>query len=281
MSTPRLIQVKGTNKLYMNQALYDFMKKCLGNATGALEPDDKIYFFKNVDFKRDKLQISEIQYHRVIKIEKADAVVINTSSSIPSIGHYLLTDNTIQKDHPGDESLIADVVFNLNLWNSEDIDVIQQFYKLSQLPKLPKLIESRNLASFINSGLVIDEYNLDEMEQMLQTNKQVAYALLNSCNIPKSISFLLYLIYFPSFSKNRNLTSELSLVVNHCSANRISLSDEMPLSVLEKIRESEFLKDRLMRRHIDRIKQALTSASTAVMRDTTTIEDVIVKWNLN
>lgn len=278
MSTPRLIQVRGTNKLYMNQALYNFIKKCLGNATGSLEPDDKIYFFKNVDFKRDKLQISEIQYHRVIKIEKADAVVINTSSFIPSIGHYLLTDNTIQKDHPGDESLIADVVFNLNLWSSEEIDVIQQFYKLSQLPKLPKLIEARNLASFINSGLVIDEYNLDEMEQMLQTNKQVAYSLLNSCNIPKSISFLLYLMY-PSFSKNRNLALELSLVVNYCSANRISLSDEMSLTVLDKIRESEFLKDRLMRKHIDRIKQALTSASSAIMRDVTTIEDITVKWN--
>ena len=278
MSTPRLIQVKGTNKLYMNQALYNFIKKCLGNATGSLEPDDKIYFFKNVDFKRDKLQISEIQYHRVIKIEKADAVVINTSSFIPSIGHYLLTDNTIQKDHPGDESLIADVVFNLNLWNSEEIDVIQQFYKLSQLPKLPKLIEARNLASFINSGLVIDEYNLDEMEQMLQTNKQVAYSLLNSCNIPKSISFLLYLMY-PGFSKNRNLASELGLVTNHCSVNRISLTDEMSLTVLDKIRESEFLKDRLMRKHIDRIKQALTSASSAIMRDVTTIEDVTVKWN--
>ena len=278
MSTPRLIQVKGTNKLYMNQALYNFIKKCLGNATGSLEPDDKIYFFKNVDFKRDKLQISEIQYHRVIKIEKADAVVINTSSFIPSIGHYLLTDNTIQKDHPGDESLIADVVFNLNLWNSEEIDVIQQFYKLSQLPKLPKLIEARNLASFINSGLVIDEYNLDEMEQMLQTNKQVAYSLLNSCNIPKSISFLLYLMY-PGFSKNRNLASELVLVINHCSVNRISLTDEMSLAVLDKIRESEFLKDRLMRKHIDRIKQALTSASSAIMRDVTTIEDVTVKWN--
>lgn len=279
MSTPRLIQVKGTNKLYMNQALYDFMKKCLGNATGALEPDDKIYFFKNVDFKRDKLQISEIQYHRVIKIEKADAVVINTSSSIPSIGHYLLTDNTIQKDHPGDESLIADVVFNLNLWSSEEIDVIQQFYKLSQLPKLPKLIDARNLASFINSGLVIDEDNVDEMVQMLETNKRVAYSLLNSCNVSKSISFLLYLVYFPSFFKNRSLLNELPLISSYCNVNRISLSDEMPLSVLDKIRESEFLKDRLMRKHIDQIKQALTSASTAVMRDITTIEDVIVKWN--
>lgn len=264
----------------MNQALYNFIKKCIGNASGSLDPGDKLFFFKNVDFKREKLQICKIEYHRVIKLENADAVIINTQQFLPQIGLYLLIDNSIQKDHPGDELLIADIVYNLDMWTSQDIIVVQQFYKMSQLPKLPKIIDSKNLVEFINSGLVINEDNLDEMEQMLQTNKAVAYSLLDSCDITKSIPFILYLIYLSAdFSKSRDFVQNIPLILNYCRSKQITLHDNLSDKILDIINTVPFLKDRIMRRYVDIIKSRFLATAPQAIKDASTISNVVIEWN--
>lgn len=277
---PRLIQVAGTNKLYMNKDLYDFIKQCMAGADKELVENDNIFFFKNVDFRRDKLQMSQQEFRRCIKMDKADAVVINTSTVFPSLGMYLLTDNSIVKNEPDDPSLIQDIVIGLSMLTTEEKEVIQQFFQLSQLPKLPKLINSANLTTFVNSGLIINEDNLDELIQILKGSPQTGWALIDACNPAKSLPYLLYLIYRNDFIKDRLLIENIPTVRRSQSMLNIMLGDQVSSSVLTKMREDPFLENLVLCKFTDLVSRVVTNSNIPTsLKNMFTVTDFEVKWN--
>lgn len=277
---PRLIQIAGTNKLYMNRDLYKFIQQCLASADKELVENDNIFFFKNVDFRRDKLQMSQQEYRRCIKLEKADAVVINRSMNTPSLGMYLLTDNSITKTEPDDPSLIQDIVISLGLLTTEEKEVIQQFYQLSQLPKLPKLISSSDLTNFINSGLIINEDNLDELVQMLKGSPQTAWSLIDACNPVKSFPYILYLIYRNEFGKDRQLVDHIDTVRRSHPMSSIMLGDTISSAVLVKIREEPFLENLILCKYTDLLSRVISRSSIPVaLVNAITVTDFEVKWS--
>lgn len=277
----KLYKDQNSGRLYVNQKLYEFINKCSRSTTGELVEGDKIFFFTNVDFKRDRLNFSNNRYYRTIKVGSADAVIVDPSFYIPAGKvKYLLHDNKIVDTQPDFHSAIQDVLYDVTMMNIRAKDVIEQYYSLSQLPSLPKIISVNNLVNFVNSGLVICEENFYEILDLLQANPQAVYPLIDSCDFNKSKPFLLFLVYRHNFEKDTRLMVNLSYLYN--ILNNIASTTQLSESNLDIITSVPFLKERITRMLIDRTKLYLeSSAIPKCLANRITVEEFNVVWNDN
>ena len=154
--TPKIIKLASGETLYANQDLVKFIKQTLALPSGTMKTKDRVFFFKNVDFKRDMLYISEETFKRVIKLENADVVVVNTDLTFPTKA-LSLKNNKIDANCPLEEA--DDILYNISSSGQVFTETFLQWFKLSQLATTPQIIFESELLNFVNSGFVIDESN--------------------------------------------------------------------------------------------------------------------------
>lgn len=192
-STPKLIKfASNTGAIYANRALIQFIKQTVAKANDSLVENDSIYFMRDVDYRRDLLTVSNVSYKRVIKLEKADAVIVNVDISFPIHG-VSMKNNTIQENLPDWEA--EDVLYNISGQGVEYMEAFQQWLAISQLPTLPKIVSNKDILTNINSGFIIDDTTLDSVIDMINSDPKMAGKMLDNCDVEKSFYYLLYLIH--------------------------------------------------------------------------------------
>jgi len=193
MVEPKLIQLASSGTLYANEALIKFIKKTLGSGSAELKEGDNLYFFKSVGFKRGLLDVSDISYKRCIKIEKANAIIVNPKLHLP-ISPLGLKDNKILTTF--DPNDMDDIVYQVSSFGGDYVDEIGQWLDLSKLSNQPKVIYEEELNTFVNSGMIINYDNIGIMLDMLKTDRNLAFQILNTCKLEESLVYVTYISYF-------------------------------------------------------------------------------------
>lgn len=211
--TPKIIKLASGETLYANQDLVKFIKQTLALPSGTMKTNDKVYFFKSVDFKRDMLYISEETFKRVIKLENADVVVVSTNTTFPtkalSLKNSKIDANCILEE-------ADDILYNISSSGQVFTETFLQWFKLSQLTTTPQIIFESELLNFVNSGFVIDESNYEAILQMLDTDRRMACKTIDNCKIQESLNYILHLIYF----RKGLMNYDTNLVYNLPNINR-------------------------------------------------------------
>lgn len=209
-TTPKLIKFSSnTGAVYANRALIQFIKKTIATAGDSLVENDKIYFMKDIDYRRDLLTVSNVAYSRVIKLEKANAIIVNVDFELPVHGTSM-KNNRLDSNLPDYEA--EDILYNVSGKGVEYLETFQQWLAIAQLTTLPKIISNKDILSNINSGFVIDDTTFDSVVDMIKADPKMAAKMLDNCDIEKSFYYMLYLIHFTgNLNGNRASFSEYLL----------------------------------------------------------------------
>jgi len=211
MAEPKLISLQSSGDVYVNLSLIRFIKQYVSAESGEITPNDNIFFFKDVKFRRDLLDIAEGKFQRVIKLDKANTIVVNPNLIFPHEGLGMIG-NKISPNIPLHEA--EDVMFNISKFGVEYLTTIQQWFWFSQLNHKPKVVFESEVTKYINSGIVIDESNYDSIIDLIKSDIGIVSKMIDTCDIEKSFLFILCLLYFENGfnSENRMLTMRLENV---------------------------------------------------------------------
>ena len=195
--TPRIIKLGAGEALYCNQDLVTFVRQALAAESSEMKPGDNIYFFKDVKFKRDRLDVSAEKFNRTILLSKANVVVVSDiflpTKDLPIKGGRILDISLMHE--------AEDVVFNISSFGANYVKNMLQWLELSQLSIKPRIIHERDITKYVNSGMTIDETNVDSILTMIQNDATLAVNILENCDIAKSLEYIAYLLYFhPQFN---------------------------------------------------------------------------------
>lgn len=260
---PSIIKLASGEALYANQALVKFIKSTISQASDTLVPEDSIFFFKNVKFKRDRLSVSQEKFSRTILLEKATAVVINTDVQVPTRSLSLVGNKIVDSD----PLLADDIVYEISKFGSQYVEVIAQFFKLSQLSNKPKIIFEETLLEMINSGFVIDENNLDYLEDLLKSDTKMACQIIDSCDIVKSFPYILWLTFMSNGinSTNYQITGNCQEVLKYLRGR--GMANGLTKNTVVEILGVPFLKDKLSSQIIQNSYNAALSVVPNILRD--------------
>lgn len=189
---PKIIKFASGEAIYANQALVKFIKAAISQSSGVLKPEDNIFFFKDVKFKRERLSVAQEKFQRVILIEKATAVVINTDFQIPTKALPLVSNKITDSD----PLLADDIVYEISRFGNNYVETMTQWLKLATLTHAPTIVFETNLLEQINSGFVIDESNIDYLNDLLTSDSSMACQIIDSCDIEKSLPYIVWLVFF-------------------------------------------------------------------------------------
>jgi len=240
---PKIIKLASGDALYANQDLIKFIKQTISQTSQDIKSGDNIYFFKNVTFKRDLLTVSQEHYSRVINMDKANVVIVNSNMTFPSSG-ISLKNNKLEKDLPHYEA--DDILFNISAMGAEYISVMEQWLQFFKLTNKPKVVFETNVIEYVNSGIVINEENYDEVVSILKNDRTIASRMLDTCNVKESFYYLLTMLYFNT-GKFMNLDSSLygSLMTTRHYLNQKSCGSTIPQPVFEEMMKIEFIRNRV------------------------------------
>lgn len=243
MSDPKIIKLASGDSLYANQELIKFIKQVISQPSAEIKPDDAIFFFKNVGFKRDLLSISQEQYTRVIKMDKATVVVVNSNMRFPQMG-ISLKDNKLEKDLPHFEA--DDVLYNISSFGVEYISVMEQWWNFYKLGHKPRVVFEQNVVEHVNSGIIINESNYDEVINILRNDRSLASRMLDTCNIKESFLFILGLLYF---NGNKFMVLDTGLFTSLMNTRHFITSkhchNTIPKNIFDEMLQVEFLRNRM------------------------------------
>lgn len=233
--TPKLIQLVSSDITYANTDLIKFVKQTISVQSDVIKPGDSIYFFKDVDFKRGLLDVAKDAYQRVIKMDKATVIVVNSDMTFPQ-NWLALKNNRIDSNCPQEEA--DDIVYNISSINATYVSTMQQWMEFFSLTNKPRVVFANNLLSHINSGMIIDESNLDMVLDLFKSDVQMAANIVDTCDIEKSYMFVLSLFFFYNGrfnSPNWDLMNKCPNVIKYLSSRGIhnSISDKQVLEFLQ------------------------------------------------
>ena len=246
---PRIVKFANSDTLYANRDLIKYAKSCMNTAVDQIDPGDNIFFFNNVEYKRRDIYIAQEKFNRVIKIEKANAVVINRNASIVD-ATLSFKNGKIDQNCPIDEA--DDLLCNISKFGSEYVRTMKTFLDLSKLSNVPKMVGGETLLSYVNSGFVLDESSYDAFKEMFKADRNVAYGTLNNVDINQSLPCVLFFLYFDidstanSYNRythgrylpniDRYLTSNLyGSYLNDSQLNILMSNDFVKSKILENI----------------------------------------------
>lgn len=259
MSTPRLFKLASSSVIYANRDLLNFIKAKTAQAGDEVKPADNIYFFKDVNFKRDLLTVSQERFSRVIKMEKANVVVVNTQATIPSTGYYLKGSKIYKPGDPEVALQYDDVVFNVSQYGTEYMTTMKQWFELSQLTNQPRVVHEQDLLKFINSGIVINEENYEGIAELMKSDMAIAAKVIDTCKIEDSLLFVLAMVWFERGFATRNDQLFGSLDTARRFLNNISCGNAIPDKYINDILKIEFLKDRITANETNRLTQRINA----------------------
>lgn len=275
MSTiPQLIKLASGDAIYANQALIKAIKQHVAQPSDQMKAEDYVYFFSDVEFRRDLLSISQDKFFRVIKMEKATVVAVNSNMSFPN-KYVILKDGKINPNCPENES--DDILYNISAMGEKYLTTMRQWRDLLQLSNKPRIVFENELLSFINSGVVIDESNYSNVQELLSSDQAMGAKTIDTCDIQKSFLYILSLLYFEKGfnTLDTSLFYRCQNVKNYLSSKGITNS--IPERHVLEMLKVEFIKDRLTTSVISKTVGALRSFATG-MSDYIDSVNVDMKW---
>lgn len=239
---PKLIKLASSDIIYANADLIKFVKQCISVPSQSIKPGDAIYFFKDVDFKRGLLDVAQDRFSRVIKLEKATAVVVNSDMTFPE-KWVALKNNKIDVNCPNEEA--DDIVYNISSINQNYVAAMQQWLEYYHLTHKPNIVFVNEMLLHVNSGMVIDENNYQTILDMLNSDPKVAASIIDTCNIEKSLMYVVGLLYFrgSSFnSPNWGLISDCKNVVKYLST--LGVGNSLPEKYIIEFLQTPYFKEK-------------------------------------
>lgn len=267
-NNPAIIKLASGEALYANQALIKFIKTTISQTSETLVSEDSIFFFKNVKFKRDRLSVAQEKFSRTILLEKATAVIINSNVQVPTKSLALVGNKIVDAD----PLLADDIVYEISKFGSDYVETIVQFFKLSQLKNTPKIILEEKLLEMINSGFVIDDTNLDYLEDLMKSDIKMACQIVDSCDIAKSLPYILWLIHMSNGIGSTNYQLNQNCIEVTKYLRGISMANGLTKNIVLKILEVPYLKDKLSTQLIENSYQAAMKAIPPILKDL--VEDI-------
>ena len=241
-NNPAIIKLASGEALYANQALIKFMKAIISQGSDVLVPEDSIFFFKNVKFKRERLLVSQEKFSRTILLTKATAVVINPDIPIPTKSLSLVGNKIVDNVDP---LLADDIVFQISAFGSGFVEIVSQFLQLSQLSNKPKIVEEGKLLEMVNSGFVVDDTNIDYLEDLLKSDVKMACQIIDSCDITKSFPYILWLTYMAKGigTTDYSIMNNCNEVAKYLRARGVS--GGLSASAVREIMTADYLKEKI------------------------------------
>lgn len=258
MIEPKLISLQSSGAIYANDSLIKFIKQYVSGESGDIKPDDNIFFFKDVKFRRDLLDIAEDKFQRVIKLDKANTIVVNPNLTFPHEGLGMIG-TKISPNIPLHEA--EDIMYDISKFGIEYLTTIQQWFWFSQLNHKPKVVFESEVTRFINSGIVIDDSNYDSIIDLIKSDIGIAAKMIDNCDIEKSFLSILYLLYFEQgFNiKHQNIAMRLTNVTRYLVTK--SCNSVVPEPVFKQLLEIPWIKARIASKASEYLNQQLAGAS--------------------
>jgi len=258
---PRLIKLASSSTIYANLDLIKFIKQKISQAGEEIKPADNIYFFKDVNFRRDLLNVSQERFSRVIKLEKANVVVVNTQLTLPGTG-YFLKGNQIFKPGDLEPHLAEDTLFNISQYGVDYMTTMKQWFELSQLTNQSRIVHEQDILKFVNSGIVINEENYESIVDLIKSDIAIATKLIDTCKIEESFHYILGLIYFENGFLQRSDRIYGSLDNVRRFLGQRNCGNTIPDKYIQEILDIEFLKDRITAVESQRLLKVIQQTSS-------------------
>jgi hypothetical protein len=200
----------GNNK-YIDQQLFDHINTIWLNFDVVVNNDSNLLFAKNTTVNRLITDYSGTGISRVIKVEKADYIVINrfALSSYPQYfdGVNITTDDT------------KEVVYGIYNMNLETQDVIELILNLHLTGSKAIFVNQNKLNESLNNGFVIDKENYITFKELIDSehsdNYTLAANMLIQSDLKQNWQWILYL-YHNSFSKLSSFDNK-NIIYNYFS----------------------------------------------------------------
>jgi hypothetical protein len=240
---PQIIKLASGSAYYANYDLIKAIKQVINQESGKIKPEDNIYFFKDVTFQRGLLHVAQDRFSRVIKMEKANAIVVNNNLTFPSNGIGLKNGKLDNNCPPGEAD---DILFNISSMGGDYLSVIQQWWQYLQLTHKPEVVFESSLIEFVNSGIVINEDNYSALQDLVKSDINIAAQTIATCNLKESFLYVLTLLYFEQgyLNKNSNLMNRFSQTVIQYFSSR-SCTSTIPENILIEMLHVPFIQDRI------------------------------------
>ena len=198
----------GNNK-YIDQQLFDHINTIWLNFDVVVNNDSNLLFAKNTTVNRLITDYSGTGISRVIKVEKADYIVINRFelSSYPQYfdGVNITTDDT------------KEVVYGIYNMNLETQDVIELILNLHLTRSKAIFVNQNKLNESLNNGFVIDKENYITFKELIDSehsdNHVLAANMLIQSDLKQNWQWILYL-YHDDYSKLSDYDKK-SIVYNY------------------------------------------------------------------
>lgn len=273
-SVPQIIKFASGEAIYANQALIKFIKSVISQQSGTLQANDNIFFFKNVKFKRERLSVSQEKFQRVILIDKANAVVINTDFQIPTKSLPLVGNKITDTDL----LLADDIVYEISKFGNEYVETMTQWLKLANLTHRPTIVFESNLLEMINSGFVIDETNIDYLEDLFKSDTTMACQIIDSCDIEKSLPYILWMTFFNGgmLVRNYKLLGNCREVERYLSSR--GMSNSISPSRVKELLEVPFLKQKISVLILESLNQKVYSTIPGLFNELMDDVRIDISW---
>ena len=207
----------GNNK-YIDQQLFDHINTIWLNFDVVVNNDSNLLFAKNTTVNRLITDYSGTGISRVIKVEKADYIVINRFelSSYPQYfnGVNITTDDT------------KEVVYGIYNMNLETQDVIELILNLHLTGSKAIFVNQNKLNESLNNGFVIDKENYITFKELIDSehsdNHTLAANMLIQSDLKQNWQWILYL-YHNNFLKLSDYDNK-NIVYNYFSTLNLGQS---------------------------------------------------------
>lgn len=275
----KLLTSSSTNRSWIDKEMFNFIQDSLKKAKNPvpLEESDTLYFFKYANYRRERLNVAETTYQRVVSMEKAKVFVIPKDFSIPDKYEYRLKDRSIIKEKPQDETLIDEILINITALNAKDKHTLEQFYMLSQIKKTYKLLMDEDVTSFINSGVVLMVSEIENYVDLSRNNPDVLIALISNCDFEKSLDTLLILEYMRIYDRSLFNITYYPIAINPYHPQMIKYANiNFSQQGISKILSIEMFKNLLvdkLTRQLMEVKKTNSNQITNKLE----IEEIIIK----
>lgn len=268
---PQIIKLSSGDTYYANADLIKSIKQVLAQPSGIIKPDDNIYFFPDVTFQRSLLTISQEKFSRVIKLEKANAIVVNSDIYFPNHG-LALKNNKLDGNCPPGEA--DDILFNISMYGAKYVDMMMRWMAYFKLTNKPQVVFESKLIEFVNSGIVINEENYDALLNLITSDINIASKTIETCNLKDSFLYVLSLIYFELgyLARNTSLTNRFSATVVQYLNLRNCLQT-IPDNIMKEMLAVPFIKDRMT--------AALSSRVSTAVKDLLSNNKLIEGFNID
>lgn len=239
---PKLISLQSSGAIYINASLINFIKQYVSAESGDIKPSDNIFFFKDVKFRRDLLDVAEGKFQRVIKLDKANTIVVNPNLTFPYEGLGMIG-TKISPNIPLHEA--EDIMYDISKFGTDYLTTIQQWFWFSQLNHKPKVVFESEVTRFIHSGIIIDDSNYDSILDLVKSDIGIATKMIDTCDVEKSFYYILYMIYFENGfnNKNSNVCMRLSNIQRYLGTK--SCANSIPETVFKELLEIPWIKARI------------------------------------